>query len=291
MKKFTILPILLLFFLTGCKHETEQKSPVIVTSISVYQDLISNVTGPAIEVHSLVSGMENPHTMDFSGSKVRLLQDADLVVFNGMGLESWIEQVKQSIDPAKTKFISIGDSLNNSPLLRHNGNPHLWMDPRLAAEAIKIVLPAAIRLLPDSAEAFRIRATRYINNLDTLYQEVAYKLQPLKGKKVIAQTPGLDYFFSAFGIDRTAVIVTNPGTEPSAKWMTSLIQQSHSKAVIAIVRLPQFSKKLPETLKDESGLPLVLMSPLLTGAPNVDTYIDLIWYNADQLTAAAMPQL
>jgi len=290
LKIYTIIAISL--FLVSCAPSSkEQTAPVIITSISVYQDLIQNIVGNGIEVRTLVSGMENPHTFDFSGSKAKVLEDAKLIVFNGMGLESWAEQVKQNTDRKKTQYLSIADSLIDSPLLRHTGNPHIWMDPRIAAEAVKVILPAVIKLEPDSAAVYQKRANNYIEQLDTLYQEVHYKLQPLKNKKVIAQTPGLDYFFSAFDIDRVAVIVTNPGTDPSAKRMTTLIDQTKSEDVIAIVRLPQFSKTLPETLQKESKVPLVLMSPLITGAPNVDTYIDLIWYNADQLSAAVLPKL
>lgn len=293
MKKLKIYTaITILLFLISCTPSTKQQTaPVIVTSISVYQNLIQNIVGNGIEVRTLVSGMENPHTFDFSGNKAKILEDAKLIVFNGMGLESWEEQVKQNTDREKTQYLSIADSLADSPLLIHFGNPHIWMDPRIAAEAVKVILPAVVKLEPDSAVVYQKRANNYIEQLDTLYQEVHYKLQPLKNKKVIAQTPGLDYFFSAFDIDRAAVIVTNPGTEPSAKRMTSLIDLTKSEDVIAIVRLPQFSKTLPQTLQKESKVPLVLLSPLITGAPNVDTYIDLIWYNADQLSAAALPKL
>ncbi len=293
MKKIPFLIILAIAFLIiSCKPAPQKETaPVIVTSISVYQDLIRNIVGNGIQVRTLVTGMENPHTFDFSGSKARMLEDARLIIFNGMGLESWAEQAKKNLDKKKTQFLSIADSLASSPLMQHPGNPHLWLDPRLAAEAVKVILPAVIRIQPDSATVYRRRAKNYIAQLDTLYHDVHYKLEPLQGKKVIAQTPGLDYFFSAFGIKRAAVIVTNPGTEPSAKTMTSLIDLSRTDSVIAIVRLPQFSKTLPETLHKESGVPLVLMSPLITGAPNADTYIDLIWYNADQLTAATLAEL
>jgi len=290
LRLFTLIMLALL--IVNCQPSSkEEKAPVIVTSISVYQDLIQNIVGKGLEVRTLVTGMENPHTFDFSGSKAKILEDARLIVFNGMGLESWAEQVKRNLNPDATQYLSIADSLPDSLLSRHPGNPHIWLDPRLTQAAVKVILPAVVKLEPDSASIYRNRAQTYLSQLDTLYHDVHYKLQPLRGKKVIAQTAGLDYFFSAFDIDRAAVITTNPGTEPSAKTMTSLIDLTHNENVMAIVRLPQFSKTLPETLHKETKVPVVLMSPLITGAPNVDTYIDLIWYNADQIYTAALPKL
>ena len=282
--KFRLLVLsLVLSLLLGCQATSPSNQPVIVTSISIYQDLIQSIVGSTCEVRTLVSGMENPHTLDLSGSKARLIQDADLIIFNGMGLEAWADQVKSGLKSKSTPLLSVADSLTHHPLVQHGDNPHLWMDPRITQEMVQLMLPALQKTIPDSAERFRQRADKLTAALDTLYRDVGYKLAPFSGKRVVAQTPGLDYFFSGFGIDRVATIVDHPGTEPSAQTMTKLTDILQNENVIAIVRLPQFSEKLPHTLSEESGVPVISMSPLINGTEYVRTYADLIWYNADQL--------
>jgi len=284
MKRLLLLFTIIALFL-GCEQKKVSEKPVILTSISVYQDIVENIVGDAYEVRSLVAGMENPHTLDLSGSKAKLVQNADLIIFNGMGLEGWAEQVKSGLKPKETPLISVGDSLQGDSLIRHGDNPHIWMDPRIVQSMSKIILTAIQQLNPDSAEVFRDHADLFTGRLDTLYEDVGYKLAPLSGSKVVAQTPGLDYFFSAFNIERSAVIVEHPGTEPSARAMTQLTDILKSEEIIGIVRLPQFSDKLPQTLSKETGVSVISMSPLINGTPYVESYINLIWYNADQLTA------
>ncbi|HKJ66672.1 MAG TPA: metal ABC transporter substrate-binding protein, partial [bacterium] len=229
------------------------EKPVVVTSISVYEDLVKQIAGSACEVHSLVQGMENPHTFDLSGSKIRQVAQADLLVLNGLGLEGWSRQLLAGIDTSHTRYVFVADSLMNSPLLIHNDNPHFWMDPRIGQQIVNILLPEIQALVPDSQAIFRERAAGYLEELEQLYHDIGVKLEPLKSNKVIAQTPGLDYFFSAFGIERTDVMVSHPGTEPSARKMKELVDLLQTGEVFAIIRFPQFSEKLPQTLSTESN--------------------------------------
>jgi len=274
----------------GCQSNQTPKKPVIVTSISIYQDLIHRITGDAVEVESMVKGSENPHTFDLSGGKIRLINSADLLVFNGMGLESWATQIVAGIDTQRTRVIYVANALRDSSFIIHGDNPHIWMDPRIGQAIVRHLLPALQTILPDSQAVFQARARAYEQELDQLYRDITQKLEPLHGKSVVAQTPGLDYFFSAFGIKQAAVIVNNPGTEPSARWMKELVDTLRTDDVTAIVRLPQFSESLPETLSRESGVPVVVMSPLINGAPYVETYIDLMWFDADALANAVAPE-
>lgn len=274
----------------GCQSKQPARKPVVVTSISIYQDLIHHITGDAVEVESMVKGSENPHTFDLSGGKIRLINSADMLVFNGMGLESWAGQIVAGVDTKRTRVIYVADALRDSSFIIHGDNPHIWMDPRIGEAIVRHLLPALQAILPDSQAVFQKRARVYEQELEQLYRDITQKLEPIHGKAVVAQTPGLDYFFSAFGIRRAAVIVDNPGTEPSARWMKELVDTLRTDQVAAIVRLPQFSESLPETLSGESGVPVVVVSPLINGAPYVETYIDLMWFNADALANAVAPE-
>jgi len=283
-----ILSFVILFF--SCTTQHPSRKPVVVTSISVYADIVHAIAGSTCTVQSLVTGNENPHTFDLTGDKAKLVHDADIIVFNGLGLEGWGGQVIQGLDRKKTHFISVADSLAGSPLLVHGDNPHIWMDPRIGVLIVQTLVKPLQHLVPDSAAAFQSRADQYISDLRDLYRDINIKLEPIHGKKVIAQTPGLDYFFTAVQMHRTAVIVDNPGTEPSARHMTELIDSLNTGNMYAIARLPQFSEKLPDTLEKETGVPVTLMSPLINGAPYVDTYIDLLWFNADQIMMVFSPE-
>jgi len=281
MKRFNVILFSTIFLLLSCRPEAPKEKPLIVTSISVYEDMVRQIVGSSCDVQSLITGMDNPHTFDISGSEIQAVNSADLLIFNGLGLESWADQIISGIDTTRTEVLFVGDQIQDSPLLIHGDNPHIWMDPRIGRTIAETLVPILQQVLPDSQEVFQRRADQYLVEIDELIEDIQFKLESLEGAQVIAQTPGLDYFFSAFGIQRTDVIVEHPGTEPSARHMAALADLLETGNIIAIVRLPQFSERLPQTLGDESGVAVKLMSPLINGAPYVDNYVDLIWFNAD----------
>ncbi len=282
MKLSRIFPVFLLVFVFACQPAQQSDTPVVVTSISIYEDLIRNIAGDAVRVHTLITGAETPHTFDLTGSDARLLQEADLIVLNGLGLEGWAHQLAGSA-PEDAWVFSAGDTLATRDTTFIGGNPHLWMDPRLTAKLVKLLVPPLQHTVPEAADSLGKRAERYTDQLLQIHSEITMKLEGVRGSKVIVQTPGVDLFLDAYGIRRVDAIVTSPGTEPSAKHMTALMDRIRSGEVDGIIHFPQFSKSIPRMLHDETGVPLILMSPLINAAPHVGSYIDLLWYNADQL--------
>ncbi len=287
MKKYSIAFFAtFLISIVGCSDIEQTSDPVIVTSISVYQNFLQEIVGDAIQVHSLVEGMENPHTLDISGKKMELVENAHLLIFNGMGLESWANQIASGRQ--NDRMVMVADSLQDDPLLRHGDNPHIWMDPRIVQDIIHVLLVEVEQVLPDSAEVFQTNANRYIESLNQLYRDISMKLDPVKGEQVIVQTPGLDYYLSTFGIESAGTIVEHAGGEPSAQHMAVLTKRLQSGDIFGIVHLPQFSGNLPQTLSDETSVPVIQMSVLINGLEYVSTYIDLMWYNADQLESLTL---
>jgi zinc transport system substrate-binding protein len=203
-----------------------------------------------------------------------------------MGLESWANQLTSG--QQDVKVVMVADSLRDNPIIRHGDNPHIWMDPQIAQDIMHVLLNEVQQIMPDSADIFQQNAEMYIENLNRLYRDINTKLDPVKGERVIAQTPGLEYFFSAFGINQAGVIIEHAGGQPSAQHMTSLSNELSSGDILGIVHLPQFSANLPQTLSDETDVPVISMSALINGLEYVGTYLDLMWYNADQLESLLM---
>jgi ABC-type Zn uptake system ZnuABC Zn-binding protein ZnuA len=162
------------------------------------------------------------------------------------------------------------------------------MDPQIVQDIMHVLLNEVQQIMPDSADVFQQNAESYIENLNRLYRDLNTKLDPVKGERVIVQTPALVYFFSAFGIEQAGSIIENVGTQPSAQHMTKLSNMLNSGDILGIVHLPQFSDNLPQTLSDETDVPVISMSALINGLEYVGTYLDLMWYNADQLESLLM---
>ncbi|MCC5882248.1 MAG: zinc ABC transporter substrate-binding protein [Halomonas sp.] len=70
----------------------------VVTSFSILADMVQNVGGEHVEVTSLVGPDSDAHVFSPSPRDARALADADLVVFNGLLFEGWMERLIDSSD-------------------------------------------------------------------------------------------------------------------------------------------------------------------------------------------------
>ncbi|MCE8052004.1 zinc ABC transporter solute-binding protein [Halomonas daqingensis] len=70
----------------------------VVTSFSILADMVQNVGGEHVEVISLVGPDSDAHVYSPTPRDARALADADLVVFNGLLFEGWMERLIDSSD-------------------------------------------------------------------------------------------------------------------------------------------------------------------------------------------------
>src|SRR5690606_34560010 len=86
------------------------QNPVkVVTSTTIFKDMIENVGGPYVEVYSIVPLGSDPHIYEAKPSDVTVCQQADIIMINGLHLEVWIEKlIKNSKTKAATYVITEG---------------------------------------------------------------------------------------------------------------------------------------------------------------------------------------
>ena len=72
----------------------------VVTSFSILADMVESVGGEHVDVTSLVGPDSDAHVYSPTPRDARALTDADLVVFNGLLFEGWMERLIDSSDYA-----------------------------------------------------------------------------------------------------------------------------------------------------------------------------------------------
>lgn len=94
------------FALTACSSSTNGKGDKegklhIVTTYSIIYDMVKNIGGDKVEIHSLVAIGENPHEYDPLPKDVMKMTDADVIFYNGLNLEegnSWFKKLLKTSD-------------------------------------------------------------------------------------------------------------------------------------------------------------------------------------------------
>ena len=247
----------------------------IVTTNSIAADIARNVAGPDADVDSFLPESASPHDYALSAKDRAQLEEADVVVAWGAGLEAGFP---------------LGDDVVE--LAGDRDDPHMWMDPSLVADALPKLAAAMAEADPDNAKAYRQRAAAYGRKLDRLDGQLEQRVSaiPPARRKLVSSHDSLEYFVQRYRFDFVgAPFGITPGTEPSAETVASLIDRVEEEHVPAVFAEDTDDPKLMEQIGDEAGVQVV--DDLLTEGfgGRVHSYEEMLRYDADRITGALAP--
>ena len=237
----------------------------VVTTIGVLADWVRQVGGDRVEVTSLLSGNESPHTYEIRPADVKTVADARILFKVGLGVEEWLDPAIQNsgnktliVVDAATGLIDIvqGDEHDRS------GNPHIWLDPEYAKVGIKNLVTELVKLDPKGESLYRKREAAYCVRLDSLSAAISAEFVGLRDRRLITYHDAWPYFARRFGLDIVATVEPIPGQEPSAKELARLVDLIRREHIKVITTEPQLPSALPEMLAHETGAKIVVLNPL-----------------------------
>ena len=262
----------------------------VVATTTVFADLVRSIGGDRVTVESLVPKGGDVHTFDPRPSDVGRVEDAQLIVANGLGLDEWLTKLARDAG-TKATIVHLADSIPKDQYIVEDGipNPHLWLDPDGAAvygsaiaEALSRVAPADSAVFNGNAQAFQAKS----RDLRAWGRDLVAALPP-DDRKLISFHDALPYFARAYGLEIAGVILRAPGQDPSAAEIAALVDTIRANHVRVVVSEVQFSDKLARTVAGETGATIVsdLYDDSL-GDPPVDSYEGLVRYDLQRLVTA-----
>jgi ABC-type Zn uptake system ZnuABC Zn-binding protein ZnuA len=265
----------------------------VVTTTTVFADMISQVGGPNVTVTSLVPKGGDVHTFEPKPADVQTVATAKLLVMNGLGLDDWLEKTITNAATAGTPVVKLGVDLPGVTLLPGEDpgtqNPHLWMDVKYGETYVDRIVAALKQADPADAAAFDGRAAAYKTRLEALDASVRTRIAtiPEANRKLVTFHDAFPYFAREYGITIVGVAVEAPGQDPSAAYTAQLIDAIKASGVKAIFSESQFPAKLVDQLAAETGTKVVAdLYDDSVGDPPVDSYEAVINWDVDQLVTA-----
>ncbi len=278
----------------GCSRQPAQapspapqpaKRLTVIATIFPLADWARQVGGQRVSVSHLLAPGTSPHLFEPTPADTMAVASSDLFVCVGLGLEHWVEKLVHAQSGSGPKVVRLGETLPRSELI--SGDPHVWLDPALAAEMVQHLAKAMAELDPQNASAYTQRARQYAQTLKDLAAECARMLSNLPSRRVVTYHPAFTYLFRRCGIEVVATIETSPGQHPSAAELAEIARIMRRTGTKVVCIEPQFPSKLAETLAAEVGAKIVLLDPLGDPSdPQRNSYVKLIRYNVRQLAKA-----
>ena len=282
--------------LAGCAQpgaSSEGGKLAVVTTTSVFADLIENVGGDRVTVTALVPHHADVHTFQPSPADVRAVAGARLLVMNGLGLDDWLRDTIVNASAAGTPLVELGTGLQGVELLPGEEpgtqNPHLWMAVPYAKGYVAEIEDALVRADPANADAYHQGASAYRTRLDALDQKIRAEIGAIRAvdRRLVTFHDAFPYFAREYGLEIVGVAVEAPGQDPSAAEIAALIEAIKAAHVKAIFSEEQFPTQLVDQLAASTGAKVVaqLYDDSLGDAP-VTSYEALMTWDVDQLVRA-----
>ncbi len=237
----------------------------VVTTIGVLADWARQVGGDRVEVTSILSGNESPHTYEIKPADVKTVADARVLFKVGLGMEEWLDPAIQN--SGNKTLVVVGAATGLTDIVQgdehdRSGNPHVWLDPEYAKLGIKNLVTALVKLDPKGESLYRKREAAYFVRLDSLSAVISAQFAGLSDRRLITYHDAWPYFARRFGLDIIATVEPIPGQEPSARELARLVDLIRRERIRVITTEPQLPSVLPNMLASETGVKVVVLNPL-----------------------------
>jgi zinc transport system substrate-binding protein len=264
-----------------------RKLKVLATFLPVYC-FAANVAGDLADVDHLLPPGSEPHDFQFTPREMRKVEAADVIVLNGLEIESWLDGVIGSVGGSK-EIVRASDGLKeelitSAPYLALGGsgdatevtapNPHVWLDPALASREVMNILTALQKADPANAEGYARNAQEYRTRLAKLDADLATGLAPLKGRPIVTSHDAFPYFARRYGLRIVGVIERQAEVTPSLRYLGELGKVIQKEQVRVIFAEVESAPQLADRIGQEYGVAVAKLDTLETGEFTPAAYED-----------------
>jgi ABC-type Zn uptake system ZnuABC Zn-binding protein ZnuA len=304
IKYFTgIMSILLLLLITACGKEDDNatKDPnekiQVIATYSIVYDIVKNVGGDRVEIHTLAPVGSNPHEYDPLPKDVQLTTDADAVFYNGLNLEagnSWFEKLLLTANKGeKDSPVFLMSEGVQPKYLTTKGkesevDPHAWLDIRNGIKYAENARDGLIKVDPDHADVYEKNAQAYIEKLETLHEESVsrYNEIPKEQRLLITSEGAFKYFSEAYDFEAAYIWEINSENQGSPEQVKSIVDFIRTKKDPVLFVETSIDPRSMETVSAETGVPIfgkVFTDSIGKPGEDGDTYIKMMEWNIDTI--------
>ena len=308
MNKLRLVGLLILLLLSACAGgNTAGDAPIsdrqinIVTTTGMIADIVKNIGGERVQVTALMGPGVDPHLYKASEGDVRLLQEADVIFYNGLHLEAQMGEVLERLNEFGVRTVAVTDKIDRSllespPEFAGNYDPHVWFDVMLWMSAAEQVKDTLLEVDPDSRSVYEANAETYFAQLEELHQYVLDQANtiPAEQRILITAHDAFNYFGRAYGFQVRGL--QGISTEAQAgtadvQVLADFIVERQIPAIFVESSVPQRNVEAVQAAVQARGFDVKIGGSLFSDAMGTEgtpegTYIGMVRHNIDTIVEA-----
>jgi zinc/manganese transport system substrate-binding protein len=258
----------------SCQIQTTNIKKSIVVTYSVLGSIVKELVGDEANVTVSIPNGLDPHEWEPSAKDIEMINKADMIVENGLGLEGGMGKTLQIARNNGTVFFTATDHIT----IRHVGlgegiptgdpdqalgaaDPHFWLDP-ISMKDVVVALTSALRnsLNIDATTQAKVVETRLDNINDAIINGVAEI--PMEKRRLITGHESMGYFAQRYGFQLIGVIIPSLSTQAAVSVadlaeLKKTINATHVKTIFSELGT---SQAIAQTIAHETGVSVVELS-------------------------------
>ncbi|MEN2465656.1 zinc ABC transporter substrate-binding protein [Ornithinibacillus sp. JPR2-1] len=319
----------LLLLLAACNTNDENASSAagvqntddtltIFTSIYPLEDFAKKIGGEHVQVNTLIPPGADSHTFEPTSKDILDIAKADAFIFNGLGMESYAEKVKETLKNEDVVFVEAAEGMEAIPHdHEHHGeeadshghdgdehqdsehddghhhgdqDPHVWIDPNQAIVLAEHIKNTLVDLKPEAREAFEENYETLKQDLEALDEEFHQLVDSKENPEMIVSHAAYGYWEKSYGIKSIPIAGLSSSQEPSQSELTKLIQVAKEKDLKYVIFEQNITPKVAKVIQDEIGAEPLYLHNISTltdeDIANEEDYFSLMERNLETLDKA-----
>lgn len=304
----------------GCGTEASDE-PVdpnklqVMASFYTMYDFAQKIGGEHVQVTCMVPSGTEPHDWEPSTKDITRMEQSDVFIYNGAGMEHWVSDVLAGL--SNKKLISMEASQGVS-LLRsaeeedghdhetahadedeedgHDAHehgeydPHVWLDPMNAKQEMQNICEAFSEADPEHRADYQANYEKWAKQLDELDKTYQTTLENLSERNIVVAHEAYGYLCRRYNLTQVSIEGMSPDSEPDPGRMADIIDFVRANNVRAIFFEELSGSRTAETVAAETGVKLLTLSPLEGLSDRQEEtggdYFSVMEENLQQLTEA-----
>ncbi|MGL5712978.1 MAG: metal ABC transporter solute-binding protein, Zn/Mn family [Paraclostridium sp.] len=313
MKKIYLLLISMLMAFTtiGCSNDEEKiqsreddKIQVYTTIFPIY-DFARNIGKDKIDLNYIIPPGTEPHSFEITPKVLKDIQNADLLIKNGLGIDSFIDKVENESD---LEIVVATDGINplsydeehsdeehsdeehSDETCSHNHgqhDPHVWLDIDLAIKQCENIKNSLIQVDEKNKEYYEQNYNEYVKSLNELKQKYEDNLKNIKNNNIVVSHDAYGYLCEVYNINQISITGITPNQEPSLSKISEISNMVKETNVEYILFDGLVNPKVAKTIADECNIETKILYSIdgvsKDDFDNGESYISLMDKNLETL--------
>lgn len=258
------------------QNATEKGRLRVIASFFPMYEFAKNIGGDRADVSVFIPIGDEPHGWEPPTQEIVEVQNAQIFVYNGEGMEAFIPSFLANDSFPNTTFVRASEGIplmgadvqqmspdEAKPVIDQGGkDPHVWNDPILAEQEVRNIANAMEKADPSNAQYYEANAQAYIAKLAKLDRDIKSGLGHCQTRTFVSFHNAFNYFTERYNLTDYWISGMAPEAEISPQDLArveDVAKQNHAKVIFSEDLV---DPKLAETLASDVGATTKILSPL-----------------------------